>query len=535
MDLLQSVEHWCIAREREIVLAFGATFFIGTWYAFPMVNTITDVWAFGGGVLRALEAHTLLPGPDVSYGTLSFYQNYVLMVLALCVGYLCTGFDLVALKTHLIVHPEYSLLIPRLASAATAAYLLIVVHSFLKTHVTSFWWRIVLLLLTFGNVLSVLLTRSGKMWILSTALAVLSVLYLYRSLNEEREQGVVGKLGGMSILTAFLSAANFSFNALFLINVPIIFFSFPRTKAAFRALCIAIVPGALFFIGLLLLNIHNTVTLVLQFASPALSAVPETAAHTLTLLDSTLVNLRQAGEAFPLLLLALIPALYAGVRDKTLALLAVGYSVLYLAAVSFVFRVDQGLALNVRHIFPLCFFMLLFLAACRVPRKGVMVSLGLISVAIYAYSVTLLSIPTTYNQALDYITKTYAQESIRIDERIFEFTLPMNRASYELYDAVHCGSTCQHRKQLESDIAFKPIVVVDESNGASVTRLPPPELLVVDSELAACTLIRRFGNAVPDNAIFDIDINLGRMLLPSFYSLSALGKNIYVYDASSCR
>ena len=53
--------------EDTAVALFGATFFVGVWYALPMVNTITDVWAFGGGVLRAMEAHTLLPGSGVDY------------------------------------------------------------------------------------------------------------------------------------------------------------------------------------------------------------------------------------------------------------------------------------------------------------------------------------------------------------------------------------------------------------------------------------------------------------------------------------
>src|SRR3989344_4648509 len=106
--------------EDVAVAVFGATFFVGVWYALPMVNTITDVWAFGGGVLRAMEAHTLLPGVGVDYGTLSFYQNYLAMAVALGFGYMLSGFDLEALKTVLILNPSYSLLVPRITSALTA-------------------------------------------------------------------------------------------------------------------------------------------------------------------------------------------------------------------------------------------------------------------------------------------------------------------------------------------------------------------------------------------------------------------------------
>ena len=48
------------------------------------------------------------------------------------------------------------------------------------------------------------------------------------------------------------------------------------------------------------------------------------------------------------------------------------------------------------------------------------------------------------------------------------------------------------------------------------------------------TPLARFGNDVSDSEVFDIDINLGRMLLPSFYRLERLGKNIYIYDGKSC-
>jgi len=56
----------------------------------------------------------------------------------------------------------------------------------------------------------------------------------------------------------------------------------------------------------------------------------------------------------------------------------------------------------------------------------------------------------------------------------------------------------------------------------------------VERAIAECTPLARFGNNVPDDEVFDIDINLGRMLLPSFYTLGRLGKNIYIYDVKEC-
>jgi hypothetical protein len=59
-------------------------------------------------------------------------------------------------------------------------------------------------------------------------------------------------------------------------------------------------------------------------------------------------------------------------------------------------------------------------------------------------------------------------------------------------------------------------------------------LVILERSLTGCTPIARFGNNVPDNEVFDIDINLGRMLMSSFYKLNQLGKNVYIYDAATC-
>ena len=67
-----------------------------------------------------------------------------------------------------------------------------------------------------------------------------------------------------------------------------------------------------------------------------------------------------------------------------------------------------------------------------------------------------------------------------------------------------------------------------------VAALPPPDILVVERAVPGCVPMARFGNAARDDEIFDVDINLGRMLLPSFYRLRQLGKNVYLYGGKTC-
>lgn len=520
-----------MTREDWAVGIFGMSFFIGVWYAFPMVNTITDVWAFGGGVLRAIEAHTLLPGYGVAYGTLSFYQNYVAMLGALVVGYIAVGFDAEALKTLLILNPSLSLWVPRIVSILTSIVLLVVVYRFLKTHIQTMEWRLALLMLTFGSVLITLLVRSGKMWMLSLLLMVVSFIYLYRAVTEEREKGMVGWMSFTSILTAFLASANFLFAGLFLVNIPILLYVFWRTPGLWKRLATMVFVGAVVFLGFFSLNAGNIIGqasgFVMQFFGSAYTAL--SVQSSLTVFESFMVNAHQAIESFPLLLVALIPILYAGVRNRTLFFLAALYSVLYMIAVSVVFRSDDGLALNVRHIAPIGFFLLFLLVACKEPSRFFMRTLLIIGGIVYLYTLVLLSVPTTYNRAYDFIEKEYGSQDIRIDEHIFELTLPMNKASYALFATSSCGSTCQHMRMLKNDIPFKPMVVTSDSDPVALQGIPHTDLLVVEREIPGCVAIAQFGSGALD--VFDIDINLGRMLMPSFYTLHQLGKTVYIYHA----
>lgn len=524
-----------LTKEDIVVSIFGASFFVGVWYAIPMVNVVVDVWAFGGGVLRAMEAHTLLPGGDVSYGTISFFQNYVAMAIALCVGLLFTGFDVEILKTLLIFNPSYTLIPARIVSVFTTMVFLVVIYRFLKLHVASAWWRFALLVLVFGNVLTALLARSGKMWMLSTMLGIFSFMYLYQALTVERKSGIPGRSSLLSVVTAFLATANFPFAAVFLINIPIIFVFFSKSKQSLQKLFLIVLSGGVIFLGIVALNFKNTYALVSGFATPLFQSQ---STHSLTFVDALLVNMRQAIEAFPLIFLALLcVAIFihgSRLRDKTLAYLALTYGVVYIVMASLLFRSDHGLTLNVRHIFPLAFFLLFSIVAYRAPARSVAGAFIFIGLLIYVHTMVLFSVPTSYNIASDFIAAQYGDKDIRIDEHIFELTLPMNNASYKIFAEEDCGSTCKHRRLQNADIEFQPLVVTDYVDQSVLGTLPPVDVVVREKSVPGCTPIARFGNDVPDTLVFDMDINLGRMLIPSFYKLHRLGKNIYVYEVVTC-
>ena len=110
----------------------------------------------------------------------------------------------------------------------------------------------------------------------------------------------------------------------------------------------------------------------------------------------------------------------------------------------------------------------------------------------------------------------------------------MNKASYEIFREESCGSTCEHRRALDTDIEFRPLVVTEYADPSVLQSLPPANLIIKEESIPLCAPIAFFGNKVTDEGIFDMDINLGRMLMPSFYTLHQLGKNMYVYDVAKC-
>ena len=163
------------------------------------------------------------------------------------------------------------------------------------------------------------------------------------------------------------------------------------------------------FLGVVALNFQNTVVLVSDFITPLFSPSVETIVgdtHRLSFIDAFLVNGRHFIEAFPLLLLALVfvAILMVGsrVRDKTLAYLAFTYGLVYITMASVLFRTDHGLSLNVRHIFPLIFFLLFFIVAYRAPSRAVSIVFIFIGLPMYIYAMVLKNkvIPAYTNMML---------------------------------------------------------------------------------------------------------------------------------------
>src|SRR3989344_4324829 len=252
----------------SLMLAFFALgSFVGIWHALPMLNVILDEQYFVGGVLRAIEAKSILPlATDVPYGTITFYLNYALQIPFLITLLAWNGFSIVSLKTYLVLHPETAYLVPRLLSAIVASAVALAYDRFLRSEGLSLVQRFAVLSVIFSTVIATVTLHTGKVWVLSTVLAGASALCTYialRNYSLGRPEPTYGP-AFWSIVLVFTALANFPLAGVFLINVPLLLYVFRNDAVRLRATGKAILAGILILFAVLAANWSNIYSLVIH-------------------------------------------------------------------------------------------------------------------------------------------------------------------------------------------------------------------------------------------------------------------------------
>jgi hypothetical protein len=230
------------------------SFFIGIWHAFPMLNVINDEMYYVGGVLRAIENHTVIPAvDDVPYGTVTYILNYVMTIFTLALSLVFFKFDIVSLKTYLIQNPSVMYLSLRVLSGLFSLCILYIVNKLLKKIVDDEKSRFFLIIILFTNIITAVLMHTGKMWVLSLLLVIVSFYFLYKALLEEE----LNRSMFLSILFSFLAVANFPLNIFSLINIPILFYNFRGRKDVLKKLFLYTLIGSVIFLVLTILNLSS--------------------------------------------------------------------------------------------------------------------------------------------------------------------------------------------------------------------------------------------------------------------------------------
>jgi len=515
--------------EDWFVWCFALSTFVGVWYALPMLNIIKDTSGFSGGVLRSIEAHSLLPNV-LDYGTVTFYICYAVIAVFLALALPFYHFSVEAMKSGLLEHPEYIYAISRAVSASGVAILLLYVYRFLKEEVENPLYRLAIITSVFGNILVAALTRSGKVWVLSTVFGTAAVIVCLRSLRNEQ---LPGKKAALSLFLVALAAANFILTALYGI-VLFIFAYFYRRPGEWKKLAMYALGAALIFIGITALdyqNLYNLVVVIFTGYHPLLTS--QATAHVqLSFFPSLGIHFVQLLEIYPLVLLLILFALWRGIAHKRLLWVGIIVAVVYFLIISFVGNWYSDTATYMRYLYPLGFLFIPILAALKPPPRSVTIAAIALNTIIYLYTIILLSIPATYNLAANAIIDTYGSSNAIFENHIFELDLPMNKQSYALLDSQNCATKCQNALAATVDIPFKPIVETIYSTSSTEAL---PRLVIVETPLTYCgKVLLSVPGGTPTQHYIDIEYGLGTYLDPSFYTLHALGKHIFVYDRSAC-
>ena len=523
----RTIEGW-------FVLLLSLSSFIGVWYALPALDVIRDTSGFSGGVLRAMEAHSVIPLADeLPYGVVTFYLCYATIAAFLALSFPFFHFSAGALKLFLLDHPEVVYAIARATSAAAVAAAVVYAHRFLRREVTDAWYRSAILMVVFGDILVTAVSRSGKVWVVSSILGFIAVLLCYESVRDDAGQGKVpGKTALMSLLAVSLAAANFVLFSLYAVVFPLLLIGFRTVPHAAKKLFVYAILAGVVGAAFVAINFQNTIGLF-EVIFTGYHPLGASASSLRPSFGASLVfHFVQMLAVYPMVVAFALIAAIRGVRGKMLFWISAAMLLVYFLGISYIANWYGSIYNFLRYLYPLGFLFLPLLASLRAPRKAVSIVFFALALAVYIYTIAMMALPTTYTIAADQIAARWGNANVVIDNRVFELALPMNKGSYALLHPLNCASKCESALSSAGDITFKPTVVTVYSYDATSSA---PHIIVEDAPVASCgTPLFTAPDGATNADYFDMEQGIGAYLDPAYFSGSPLGKHLFVYDESAC-
>jgi len=137
--------------------------------------------------------------------------------------------------------------------------------------------------------------------------------------------------------------------------------------------------------------------------------------------------------------------------------------------------------------------------------------------------------PTTYILARNWLQANTNSQNILIVNRVgAELDLPLNQASAIALQDKFCGSRCLYARQSKQDLGFASLTISEESQ-ATTSR--PSEVYYVFSQPQMAGDLRLV-KAITNPQHYGIEHSLdtsGDYFDPTFFAVTNLGKNIYIY------
>ncbi|OGY45194.1 MAG: hypothetical protein A2744_01405 [Candidatus Buchananbacteria bacterium RIFCSPHIGHO2_01_FULL_44_11] len=523
--------------EKLVLLMLAVSFFVGIGHAFPMFNVISDEMYFVGGVLRAMENHTILPAAgDVPYGTLTYFLNYILVAGFLIILLPFFGFSVFNLKMYLVQSPELIYFLPRLLSALLALVLLWLFNQMFKKELADYRSRLLLLILLFTNLLVVSVLHTGKVWVLSIVLSVTSFYFFYQALSQRRSPEFGKKLANplfFSIFFAFLAALNFPIFIFGLINIPILILYFWPDKK----MVLAIVEYTLFALGLYivisLLNFGGIKTLFINTFTAYRPLDSTVLTDNLSVLSSIWLNTQKTLAFFAPLILFLVLVVKNGIKNKILFFAATAYFLTYFFTISVVATWATTFYAYSRYLMPLGFFLTLLIASFNFNFRKYFYLIGAVSLVYFSFLLYYLSVPTTFNQAYDFVQKNINQENVVIINQVWELQLPKNKPSYLLEKENFCATKCRNTITYDLNPYFQPLVI-DRHTQEDVAISPDATVYYFENNQQVnlgLELVASFENNLTSKTkeFFSVDSRLANYFDFDFFRIKNFGSNIYVY------
>ena len=523
------------ANITKIVLVYlGLSFFIGLWHGFPLLNIYADEMLYVGGALRAIEHHTIIPAfGDVPYGTITYFLNYILSGVFLLALLPFFKFSLFNLKIFLIQSAWVMYLPLRFLSFLVSLVCLYFFYQLLKKTVNDLKTRLFLLILFFSNIITIVVLHSGKMWVLSTMLLFASFYFLYSAMvkNTERPTREIF----LSVLFAFLAFANFQINFFALINIPILLYYFRKNHWLIKRIALFAVIGLVIFAVVIGLNIANFKWLIYKilFQDPNHSLNNLTNSNNLSSVwNSFLSNISKIVFLFPLSILVLLIAVAKNkTKNKNLFVLSVIYFLAYFVLLPVVASWTADVDLYLRYLFPIGFFLVPMIASFDLKFKKVFYYIGAVAIFCQVLTLYYLAIPTTYNQAYNWIVANFKYKDVLIYNEIVELQLPQNKQSALAEEPQFCGSKCQNiiKYDLNKEIKMSAIDRQYQPNFSWPTDSNSYYLVTMHRYDKLFPPIKIFSNGLADGNFFSPESSLGNYFYLDYYKIKRLGASVYIY------
>jgi hypothetical protein len=506
---------------RNTVLFFGIFFIfslIGIWHALPHIDVIGDESGYVGGVLRAMQAHTIQPHIYDAY-TLSFLASYAMMIPVVTIVLALAHFSIAHATAILYAHYSLLYLVPRFVSvlAAMATAYVLLRFARLMGHPPKAAYAAVALILS--TVILALVMHTGKMWALSGLLLVLADYFCISAcmappLGRWYRSSVFWSIG-----CAFLGVANFPLNAVGLVVVPFLFQRF-KDRAMRKRIMLYSLLWAFMSVLLILFNLHGW---IFQDQATPIGGSPSFLANVVYQLFLIVVTMP--------FLFAAVAAQAGTLVNRRLFFLAAGQCALYIVFLSIRAPWAAGRLDMLRYGFFMVLLLGCMLIATSLPRRKLVLILLALSLVFYVQTVRLLAVPTTYNEAGDWIVASLAPQRVEVVNSMLVFNLPKTPEAYGLVRPALCESRCTISKQYGFDSSYRYLVVDGETDLSRLAALKPDvsaTYLVTDEATTSpsYTLVRSFGDSATD--YFSLDYRAG-IYDPRFLLAERFGPPIYLY------